>query len=251
MQQLFIAIGAYAAIFLLFIQVPFVVCIPLAGAAAAMIALATGIPLIRLRGAPFSVGTIAVSNFMMYLFINTKELGGSLGIQLPLPPYPDKVPFYYMSMLIGVVAAYVFHALKPSKFGIAVASIRENEMAAESLGLNPAKYKLLALIIGAGFTGMAGCLYAYYNTYIEPISIFSFDWMLAIIVITIVGGVGEDWGSIVGATIYLFLSEFLFFHFSSSHLLVGGLFLLILIKIYPKGLTNLILKGVSRLRSSI
>ena len=156
MQQLFIAIGAYAAIFLLFVQVPFVVCIPLAGAAAAMIALATGIPLIRLRGAPFSVGTIAVSNFMMYLFINTEALGGSLGIQLPLPPYPDKVPFYYMSMLIGVVAAYAFHTLKPSKFGIAIVSIRENEMAAESLGLNPAKYKLLALIIGAGFTGMAG-----------------------------------------------------------------------------------------------
>ncbi len=234
----FMSIGAFTgAILTIKLGMPFGVNLLCSGFMAALFSVLIGFPTLRLSGDYLAIATLGFAEILKVVFLNLDITNRALGLSVP-PPYSSiPLPVY---VLISVVLAVTALALmQESRFGRALKAIREDEIAAEAMGVNATRYKIQAFAIGSFYAGVGGCLYAHFIAYINP-SDFGFLKSIDILNMVVLGGLGSIPGVILGASLLTTAPEFLGF-MKQYRMLVYGIILIILMLFRPNGL----LGGVS------
>ena len=173
-------------------------------AAAALCGVIIGIPALRLRGDYRASVTLAFGEIVKSLFQNSssESFGGSLGLDTPRF---DKNYLYILALLLVLLTLMIVQNYIRSKHGRAVTAIRDNEIAARASGINVTKYKLMTFILSAAFAGIAGVLYSYSNYTVQSMK-FGYNYSMEILVMVVLGGMGNINGSILAATLITFLN---------------------------------------------
>ncbi len=211
----FIGVGAYAAAILATsANIPFLLNLPLAGLVAALVGMIFGIPSGRLKGLYLTIATLAGQIIIEYVLIHWESLTkGTMGITLPSPSIfgfelaSDK-DFFFIIFVSLIVMIWIAVNLMRTKYGRAFIAIRDNDRAAEGMGIPIFRYKLLSFGISSFYAGFAGAIWAYYMVSItsEP---FNLGLSVEYIAMVIIGGLGSITGSIYGAIFITFLNEIL------------------------------------------
>ena len=172
--------------------------------AAALCGIVIGIPALRLRGDYLAIVTLAFGEIVKSLFMNSssESFGGSLGLDTPRF---DKNYLYILALLLVLMTLALVQNYIRSKHGRAVTAIRDNEIAARASGINVTKYKLMTFILSAALAGIAGVLYSYSNYTVQSMK-FGYNYSIEILVMVVLGGMGNINGSILAATLITFLN---------------------------------------------
>ena len=238
----FYAVGAYVtAILNTHYQIPILLLIPVAGAAAALFALIVARPIIHLRGDYLLIVTIGIVEIVRIALINdvfglTGGANGIFGIARPELfgiKIRKAIQFYYLIWIMVGLTVLLFHWLSESRFGRALNCIKEDDTAAEGCGMDVAHLKLMAFVIGAFWAGMAGNLFAAKMTIISPSS-FTFWESVVVFAVVILSG-GSQIGVLLGTFLIVALPE-MFRDFASARMLVFGLAMVIMMVVRPQGL---------------
>ena len=238
----FYAVGAYVtAILNTHYQIPILLLIPVAGAAAALFALIVARPIIHLRGDYLLIVTIGIVEIVRIALINdvfglTGGANGIFGIARPELfgiKIRKAIQFYYLIWIMVGFTVLLFHWLSESRFGRAFNCIKEDDTAAEGCGMDVAHLKLMAFVIGAFWAGMAGNLFAAKMTIISPSS-FTFWESVVVFAVVILSG-GSQIGVLLGTFLIVALPE-MFRDFASARMLVFGLAMMIMMVVRPQGL---------------
>ena len=238
----FYAVGAYVtAILNTHYQIPILLLIPVAGAAAALFALIVARPIIHLRGDYLLIVTIGIVEIVRIALINdvfglTGGANGIFGIARPELfgiKIRKAIQFYYLIWIKVGLTVLLFHWLSESRFGRALNCIKEDDTAAEGCGMDVAHLKLMAFVIGAFWAGMAGNLFAAKMTIISPSS-FTFWESVVVFAVVILSG-GSQIGVLLGTFLIVALPE-MFRDFASARMLVFGLAMMIMMVVRPQGL---------------
>ena len=238
----FYAVGAYVtAILNTHYQIPILLLIPVAGAAAALFALIVARPIIHLRGDYLLIVTIGIVEIVRIALINdvfglTGGANGIFGIARPELfgiKIRKAIQFYYLIWIMVGLTVLLFHWLSESRFGRALNCIKEDDTAAEGCGMDVAHLKLMAFVIGAFWAGMAGNLFAAKMTIISPSS-FTF-WESGVVFAVVILSGGSQVGVLLGTFLIVALPE-MFRDFASARMLVFGLAMMIMMVVRPQGL---------------
>jgi len=188
------------------------------GLAAVILGYFLGKLVFRLRGPYFALGTLASGEILRLLFGEEEWLtNGHNGI-LYMTTFISKIPYYYLILFIAMGSLVAVKVIMKSKLGFYFLSIREDQEAAEALGIDTTKYKNIALAISSFFAGLAGAFYMIYMGFVDPEVVFALhNISILTILVGIIGGVGTIWGPAVGALIMVFIQEL----FRSSFFGVG------------------------------
>jgi len=211
----FVAVGAYTSgILASKTGVPFWIALPLSGVSAAIIGMFFGIPSLRVKGLYLAIATLAAQFIIEYIIVNWEGLtNGITGIFIPYPDlfgfvFDNDTKFYYLLLLFAALAVITGRNLFRTKIGRAFIAIRDRDIAAELIGINVFKYKLLTFAISSFYAGIAGSLWGYYTNVITPehfTIVLSIDYLAMIIV----GGLGSIIGTIFGVVFIIILPEIL------------------------------------------
>jgi len=209
----------------------------LAGAFVAMVfALAIGVAAFRLRGAYFAIGTLALGEILrittgnIFSEISTLPAATIAAYRLTLR--------YYLGLGLAALAVVVGATLATSRLGLGITAIREDEDAAEASGVNALGLKLTALAAATVLAALAGGLFAYYHISYYPQHPFSPHWTFDALLITNIGGVGTLHGPVLGAVFYVLLKEYLANRWVDLHLLIFGVFFIVIVLLLPGGLVE-------------
>lgn len=226
----FMSLGAYSSALLsMNLGAPFAVSLLVGGLTAAFFGVLLGFPTLRLSGDYLAVATIGFAEIVRVVLVNMKITGGALG----LSPIPIKTNLWNVYLLVFLVILAMYR-IENSRFGRALLAIREDEIAAEAMGINIARYKILAFAIGTFCAGLGGALYAHFITYINPID-FGFMKSVEILNMVVLGGMGSIPGTVLGATILTVAPETLRF-VNDYRMLFYGALLVIMMIFRPNGL---------------
>lgn len=236
----FMAVGAYAsAIFLTRTAIPEGIAYPfgilIGGIVAAIFGIIIGLPALRLKGDYLAIITLGFGEIIRVVLLNIDSV---LGFKLTygaasLKNIPKCTTFFSTFLCVGIVC-FVIHTMMKSRHGRAILSVRENEIAAESCGINLTYYKTLGFTVSAFFAGVAGALYASYLGILNP-SGFGFMKSIEILVMVVLGGMGSMLGSVVSATVLTAVPEILR-AFSDYRMIAYSLLLIIVMIFKPSGL---------------
>lgn len=173
------------------------------GLVAALFGVIIGLPALRLRGDYLAIVTLAFGEIVRSVFMNSSDesFGGSLGLNTPRF---DKNTLFVVALILVLLCLAVTQNLIRSKHGRAITSIRDNEIAARATGINVTKYKLIVFTVSSFFAGIAGVLYSYSNFTVQSTK-FSYTYSIEILVMVVLGGMGNINGSIIAATLITFL----------------------------------------------
>ncbi|MGB4503345.1 MAG: branched-chain amino acid ABC transporter permease [Syntrophaceticus sp.] len=200
----FMAVGAYAGgIITTNLGLPFPLAIVAGMLAAAVAGVLVGLPTLRLRGDYLAIATLGFGEIVRVVLMNIDYVGGASGLK----GIPEVVnwPLIFVSVVLSLLLIKNFIC---SSHGRACLAVRENDLAAQMMGINITYYKVLAFVIGAALAGLAGVLYAHYYSIIQPKE-FSFLLTFDVLVMVMVGGLGSLTGSVVGAVLLTTVSAFL------------------------------------------
>jgi branched-chain amino acid transport system permease protein len=225
----------------------------IAGAVAALLGWFIGYVCFRygLRGGYFALVTIALAEAAVYLVTNIRAIGGAMGLEVPWTgndplamQFASKEGYYYVVLVMAVLAILYTAWLDRRRFGYYLVAVRENEEAADALGVDPVKIKTQANVISAFLTGMGGTFFAQYYTYIHPRLVFGEGPSVQILLFAIIGGLGTVWGPAVGALVLVPIAEFaraqLGGSFSGAPLLLYGGVLMVVMLFMPRGILGLL-----------
>ena len=204
---------------------------------AVIVSIPVGLICFRLRGPYFALAMLALGEIFRIVALEWKSLTeGPLGIVV-MPTIAAKMPYYYMAAALALVAIFVTYKIRNSKLGFYFVSIREDQDAAESMGIPTTRYKLISFMISAFFTGLVGSLYMNYSGYIDPhIGFALVDISIMMILVVILGGAGTIWGPAIGAVIFILLSEVFRTSLGPAHALAFGAIVVLVIVFLPNGL---------------
>ncbi len=211
------------------------------------VALVLGWIALRTHGSAFVVVTIAMVFIFRLVALNLPAItNGARGLTQPRPGWagvpwsPEfiKLPFHYIMLLLLILTLFVSHRIRQSKFGLGLIALREDEGKAEAVGINVMRYKVLAFGISAYFVGVAGGIYSYFFTYIDPQFIFDIFTGVTMVLIALLGGRGTLWGPVLGAFIMEPLGNWVIGAFGGTqiHLAVFGAILLAVMLFMPQGI---------------
>ncbi len=236
----FFGTGAYVTS-LLYVGpgVPLVVGGLLGGVFAAVLSIPIGLVCFRLRGPYFALTMLGFAEILRIIAINWRSLTlGPVGVLFP-PIFRDKLPFYYIVLVLAVLTLAVVWVTLRSKAGYYFRALRDDQDAANAVGIDPTRFKLVSLILSAFLTGLLGGFFAPYQGYIDPDVVFSIpDVSIAMIVVAVLGGMGNLWGPPVGAIIVVVLSEILRATLGGAHLLVYSAVIIAIVVFLPDGLVG-------------
>ena len=195
----FFGLGAYATGLLIDkAKLPFAVALLGAPIAPAIFAVLIGLPLLRLRGHYFAVSTLGVSVAVGEVIKNIDYFGGSTGLFLPIMRRADLLFFYLMAAAAALAVGVTWLILR-SRFGYGLIAIRENEEAAAVIGVNTTAYKVTAFMLAAALTGLAGGIFAQWNSFINQDNVFPIEYNVEMILMAVIGGAGTLFGPVAGA----------------------------------------------------
>ncbi|WP_315451582.1 branched-chain amino acid ABC transporter permease [uncultured Selenomonas sp.] len=226
----FMAVGAYVGVVLTTnFQMAFPVAILAGGVTAGLLGALIGLPTLRLRGDYLAIATLGLGEIVRIVIINVPYVGGAAGFKGIQHLTNFTWVFFLMLATLFLIKNFV-----NSRHGRACLAIRENEIAAESMGVNTTVYKVLAFTIGAFFAGVAGVLFGH-NMYILSPASFTFMQSFNILIMVVMGGLGSMTGSIAGALVVTFLSAALA-SFPNARMIIYALALILLMFYRPQGL---------------
>lgn len=229
----FMSIGAFTgAIITLKLNLPFSVNLIFAGLFTALIGVAIGFPILRLTGDYLAIATLGFAEIVKVVFLNLDITNKALGLSVPPPKSGIPVPVYVFIFAILSIIAVTF--IQNSRFGRALKAIREDEIAAEAMGVNTTIYKIQSFAVGTFLAGIGGALYAHFIAFINP-SDFAFLKSVDILNMVVLGGLGSVPGTILGASVLTIAPEFLRF-MEQYRMLVYGALLVFLMVFRPNGL---------------
>lgn len=226
----FMAVGAYvSAIMTVKLGMPFVVAIIVAALAAGALGFLIGIPTLRLSGDYLAIATLGLGEIIRITILNIPYVGGASGF-MGIPRMAD---FTWVFFLMVFTLFFIKNLIR-SSHGRACLSIRENEIAAETMGIDTTKYKVMAFTIGAAFAGVAGTLFAHYFYIAHPAS-FTFMKSFDILSMVVLGGLGSMTGAVCGAVLLTFISAALA-SYPEWRMVIYSLALIMLMLYRPQGL---------------
>jgi branched-chain amino acid transport system permease protein len=197
-----------------------------------------GLPVLRLRGHYFAIATLGVAIATRELCNNLAIFGASQPVNLPLKNDPNL--FYYVALGLLVASIIVTYLIARSKLGFGLVAIRENEDAALVMGINTTMYKVIAFALNACLSGLAGGLYAYWHSTIDPPTVFDLTTNVRLIVMAVLGGIGTPLGPVIGAVLLTFIQETLWKNFTNLHAVLFGAAIVVVVLLMPRGIIYLI-----------
>lgn len=225
----FLAVGAYAsAIITMKLHLPFSLALLAGGIAAAVAGLIIGIPSLRLKGDYLAIATLGFGEIVRIAFLNIDYIGGASGMQVS---HLTTWPWLVSCLLVTIVVIVNF---TNSTHGRACIAIRENEIAADAMGINTTYYKVTAFAIGAFFAGVAGALYAH-NFYIIQPTNFGFLKSFDILIFVVLGGLGSMSGAVISAILLTIISTYLQ-DYPGTRMIIYSLVLIVMMLYRPQGL---------------
>lgn len=226
----FMAIGAFASVIMTtLLDYPFIIGIIIAMLAAALAGFIIGVPTLRLKGDYLAIATLGFGEIIRVVLQNIDYIGGPAGIS-----GIAKMTTWPVLFIAVVVTIVVIVNMINSSYGRAIISVREDEVAAEVMGINTTKYKVLAFVVGAAFAGLAGALYAHYFYIIKP-ETFNFLKSFDILVMVVLGGLGSTTGAVIAAIFITVLNAFLQ-EYAAVRMIIYALILIIVMIYRPQGL---------------
>lgn len=228
----FMSIGAYVCA-LIMMRMPttvgFLIGLIAGAFAAAFVGILIGIPTLRLKGDYLAIATLGMAEIVRVLFLNMEITNGAAGLN-GIPRFANWLWFYFFL----VATIIIINNFIRSSHGRACISIREDEIASESMGINTTKYKVMAFALGAFFAGVAGALYASYFYFLKP-DLFGFLKSIDILVIVVLGGMGSISGSIIAAILLALVTTFLQ-SFTAVRMILYAVILVVIMIFRPQGL---------------
>lgn len=213
-----------------------------------------GYPCFKLRGTYFTLATIALLNVIRILVLANQtvlgfEIRGAQGLSVPWRgnslanmQFLNKVPYFYLILGLLIVVLLASYFIKRSRMGYYLAAIKTNQEAANSLGVNVTRYKLLAQFISVFFTAIGGTFYAQFILFIDPQRLLGFDLSLEMAIIALIGGQGTVLGPVLGAAILVPVAEITRAHISGDlaalPVIIYGLALMLIIYYLPEGISK-------------
>ncbi len=195
-----------------------------------------GIPILRLRGPYFAIATLGLSAVMSAIVANLDIAGRNIGIILPL--FKGDRLFYELSLGLLLVATAAVLWVSRSRFGAGLVAIRENEDAAQVMGVDTTRWKVMALVLSATLSAVAGGIHAYWITFIDPASAFDATLNVKMVIMTVFGGAGTVLGPVVGALVLSGISEVLASSFSTVAAAFYGLVIVAAVILMPTGIMD-------------
>ncbi len=242
----FFGLGAYTGGVLLASGSSLPVALGAAGALAFAGAMLLGAVLMRLRGHYFAIASLAVAEVLRELTNSATDLtGGGMGLNIPLSisggaGMMDEASFYFLAMWsLLFIAVVVIALIERSRLGFGLACIRQNESAADMIGVNATLYKSLAFAFSGVFVAMAGTLYAGWVHYIEPPDVYDILFAVKPIVMVLLGGLGSTAGAIIGAFTFLGIEEVVWRNYLQVHTGVLGFLVVVLLLFLPHGIISI------------
>ncbi len=218
----FFGMGAYTAgILIVKLGWPWLAASLAGGVGAVVLALVIGWPCLRLKGPYFAIAMLGLNEVLRVAVSYFEGLTGG-GSGLSLPALYASVPIYYAMGLVALAVTGLAYVIVTSRFGLRLMTIREDEVAAEAMGIDTFRYKLYAFLLSAVGPGIVGGLAARDQSYIEPISVFPLIMTITMIVMVLFGGKGTIWGPVLGAVLLFTLQEMIWARFIYLHQLLFG-----------------------------
>ncbi|NUP25667.1 MAG: branched-chain amino acid ABC transporter permease [Nocardia sp.] len=242
----FFAVGAYtAAVMMDRWDTPYPLTLPAAAAAAFLLGLGFGIPALRLRGLYLALVTLAIAIFLVPLLKRFESVtGGSMGLT-PAKPRPpawtglaEDQWLYFLALVVTVLSYLLVAGLLRSRVGRALHALRDNEIAAEVMGVRPAFYKTMAFAWGAAFAGIAGCVHIWLIGYVAPDS-FTPTLSITLLAGLVVGGLGGQWGPLLGGLFVMYVPSFAQDVDQAAPGMIFGLLIIAVMYLAPNGLAGL------------
>ncbi|WP_366922227.1 branched-chain amino acid ABC transporter permease [Metallumcola ferriviriculae] len=254
----FYGLGAYTStlLYLHFSLTPWLGMLA-AGLLSVIVAIAISYPCFRLRGPFFALATLAFAEVMRLVSIFWRDLtAGSVGLLIPFKPglanliFRGKEPYYYMALVLMLIVLTISLWIENSKFGYYLEALKEDEDAAEALGVRTTRYKLLAASLSAFLTALCGVFMAQYILFIEPEGVFNMNLSVQLALIPVVGGIGSAWGPIIGSFLLTPLNEFLRSwlggDYNGLNFVLYGLILITVVTLMPDGIYTSVKKLITR-----
>jgi len=242
----FMGLGAYAATLVtIHFGVPFIAALIIGAIVAAFFGFVIGVPTLRLKGDYLAIATLGFGEITKSILLGSTITGGPMGLR-GIP----KATNIYIVLIALILVVFATNRIMNSRVGKSFIAIREDELAAEAMGINTTKYKILAFTIGAFYAGLAGGLYAFLLRYINPTN-FGFMKSIEILCMVVLGGMGNTYGAMLGAFILTILPEFLRSIspvISQYRMVFYGALLVIMMIVRPQGLWP---EGVFSIRKQV
>ena len=242
----FFALGAYTAVFLIrTVHPPLPVLILAGGLVAALLGLGIGYLTLRLRGTFFSIATLALSVVLQTMIMNWDFVGGSRGVSVLRPsgpPFGNYVVFLFTVMVaLAVGAVTVARFIERSWIGRGLSALRDNEEAAECMGVPTLRLKLFATTVSGFLLGVAGAPFPYYVTFVEPNSAFAIDYAVNALAMPMIGGTTSWIGPVIGAVLLGSAQQLATVTISSEmNLFIVGVVLVAFVVLAPEGILGLV-----------
>jgi branched-chain amino acid transport system permease protein len=241
-QQMFVGLGGYTmAVLSLYYGVPISLAVFSGGVLSVFLALLISIPIFRMKGVYFAIGTWVIAEALAVCFSNWGYVRYGMGLFVQSAYRLSMSWIYYAAMVMCVGSALFVYGLLRSKLGLALMAIRDDDVASEAMGVNIFGCKLTCFLISAFFTGTtAGILYL--NTiFIQPFEAFGIGWTVKLLFIVIIGGIGTVEGPLVGAVIFVLLQQFLS-EYVGYNLIILGTVTIAVIFLAPQGIVGALQK---------
>ncbi len=243
-QPAFIGLGGYTLVIFTWNHLPVFAGILGGAIVSALFVLLLSKAVFRLRGVYFAIGTLVVPAALRDTFLLWRPVGGEMngrgaGYMLRGIQNFPMTSLYWLAVIVGVASIFLVRALLSSKMGMGLAATRDNEGAASSVGIDIFRLKLVAFMISASVTAIAGAVFFIYQAYISPSSGFSMSWSMTMILSVVIGGIGTEIGPIVGTIIAVFL-QFSLARFAGVSMIIQGCLLIVIMVAAPDGITGLV-----------
>lgn len=243
-QPAFVGLGGYTLAILAWIGVPLWLGIIAGAIIAAVFAMVLSLPVFRLSGIYFAIGTLILPEIMRIAFLSWRPVGGALygkgaGYAVKGATQISTTEIYWLALIICFGSVLLIRFVLRSKMGLGLAAIRDNAASAASSGVNVFKLKFTSFVIAAGVTGLAGAVFYISQGFIEPTSAFNVNWTMILMLATVIGGIRIETGPVAGAVVVVIL-HFLLARYGGWSLLIQGIILVFIMLAAPQGIVGLI-----------
>lgn len=243
----FVGVGAYGTgILMTHTGATYLPAIVVSAGCGVVLAAALAVPLLRLRGDYFAIGTLAATLALQAWLLNWSFAGGSTGLTLPIDRLPDASTTARAAIVVAGVSLLFTWYVQHSGFGLRIRAIRDHEDAATDLGVSAFRHRFVVLVLTSGITATAGSLVALRQVSFEPVGMLGIGWTLGALLMTVVGGMATFWGPVVGVFVVYYLLTQRLEDYSTLSLIIEGALLVVLIRFAPRGLVPLVTATVRR-----
>jgi branched-chain amino acid transport system permease protein len=241
-QQMFVGVGGYTlAVLSVFYGVPIFISVFLGGLISAVLALLISLPIFRMKGVYFAIGTWVIAEALGICFSNWGYVRYGMGMFIQ-PAYKLSMSaVYYAALIMAIGAVSLIYLLLRTKLGLGLMAIRDNDVASEALGVNIFLCKFTCFLLSAFVSGMAAGILYLNAIFIQPFEAFGIGWTVKLLFIVIIGGIGTIEGPILGAVIYVLLQQFLSEYVGYNMIILGAITITVILSA-PEGIIGTFMK---------